>query len=110
LDPFGQTNHCELISAQFLTEKEELPYFKVTIVAMARCSLGNISAVLKIDQVLAHMLVPPRFITSKLGDVVPLIIGSPSEVHSVDLGVASKRCSAGIQNTQSEFERIISLF
>jgi hypothetical protein len=87
-----------------------MSYFKIAIIAVARCSLRNISAILKIDQMLAHVLMPPGFIASKLSDVIPLIIGSPSEVHGVDLGAATKRCSAGIQNTPSEFGRIVSLF
>jgi hypothetical protein len=74
---------------------------------MARCSPRNISAILEIDQVLAHVLMAPGIISSKLGDVIPLIVRGPSKIHSIDLGAATKRCSARIQDTQSKFPQLI---
>jgi hypothetical protein len=79
------------------------------MVTMTRRSTWNISAVLKIHQVSAHVFMAPGVIPSKFGNVVPLVVRGPGEVHSVDLGATAKCCAPRIHNTQAEFARLISL-
>lgn len=86
-----------------------LSYFDVAIVTMTRRSSWNISAVLKIYQMSAHVIMAPGVIPSEFGNVVPLVVRGPGEVHGVDLGATAKCCAPRIQNTQAEFAQRISL-
>lgn len=60
-------------------------YNQITIETMARSTLRDVGAVLDIHQMSTHMLMTPRGIAREVGDVVPLVIGTPGKIHRVDL-------------------------
>lgn len=74
-------------------------YLKVAVVTMARRSMGNVGTILEIHQVLTHIFMAPGIISGQLSDVVPLIVRGPGEIHSIDLGATTQRCTARIQYT-----------
>ena len=62
-----------------------MTYLNVTIETMAKRTSWYIRAILKCFEMRTHVLMTPGFVSGKLRDVIPLVIGSPSEVHGVDL-------------------------
>jgi hypothetical protein len=42
----------------------------------------------------------PRLISSEVGDIVPLVIRRPGEVHGIDLRAATKSSAPRIENSQ----------
>jgi hypothetical protein len=65
-------------------------YRQVTLEAMTRSTLRDVSAVLDVHKMSTHMLMTPRCIAREIGDVVPFVIGTPGKVHSVDLRTATE--------------------
>ena len=75
---------------------------------MSRCTLGNIRAIFELYQKLSHFLVAPSPISSEAGDVVPLVVGCPGEVHGVDLGATTECSTPRIENAQADFDWLVS--
>lgn len=63
---------------------------------MTRSTNWHIGALLNILEVSAHVLVTPRVIARKAGDIIPLIIGRPEEIHGVNLRAATQGRTARI--------------
>jgi hypothetical protein len=63
---------------------------------MTGSSTWNISAVLDVDEVPAHMLVSPGCVAGEIGNVVPFVVRGPGEVHCIDLRATTKCCTAWV--------------
>lgn len=91
-----------------LQRRQHDSYLKVAIKAVPRSASRHIRAVLKLRQISSHVLVAPRLIASEFGDVVPFVVGRPGEVHSVDLGAATKGGAPRIENTRPGSDERVS--
>jgi hypothetical protein len=53
--------------------------------------------------------VSPGLIASQLGNVVPLVVGSPDEVHSVHLSASAESSAAGIIDSLTLLDALLAL-
>ena len=67
---------------------------------MTRCPHRDVRHVLEIDQVSAHVLVTPGWITSQVCDIVPLVVRRPREVHGIDLRATSQSGTTRVEDTE----------
>lgn len=77
---------------------------------MTRSTNRHIGAVLNILEVSAHVLVTPRVIARKAGDIIPLVIGRPEEIHGVNLRTTTQRRTTRIIQARTRYDTSVIIF